>query len=92
MTKIILLFVLLMLNGCTIVAQYLGASSTTLQLAQTADMAKLTLDAVSSVETGKPVMDHVSGYVLDKDCNSFRLFKGEKICIDKRSNNASVTQ
>ena len=85
MIKVIIFFVVLMLNGCTFVAQYLGASGTTLQIAQTADMAKLTLDAVSSMETGKPALDHVSSYVLDKDCNSFRLFKAEQICVDKKT-------
>ena len=73
----------LLLGGCTLAAQYIGATGATLQLAQTIDITKTAIDAVSTIETGKPILDHVSSDVLDKDCNTFRLFKGESICIEK---------
>ena len=69
-----------LLQGCTLAAGYLGATGTTLQVAQAVDVTKLAVDAVSTIETGKPVMDHVTSNLLDQDCNSFRFFRGEPIC------------
>jgi hypothetical protein len=88
--RITIVLILVLLNGCTIAAQYLGASSATVQLAQTVDIAKITIDAVSTIETGKPVVDHISSHVLDKDCNTFRLFKGEEICVDRDKLNLQI--
>jgi hypothetical protein len=71
----------LLLQGCTVAAGYLGATGTTLQVAQAVDVTKLAVDAVSTIETGKPIMDHVTSRVLDQDCNSFRLLRGEPMCV-----------
>jgi hypothetical protein len=85
---VLIILISFILSGCTLAAQYFGASATTIQLAQTADFAKITIDAVSTLETGKPVVDHISSKVLDKDCNSFRIFQGKEICQDVTKNNA----
>ena len=71
----------LLLQGCTVAAGYLGATGTTLQVAQAVDVTKLAVDTVSTIETGKPIMDHVTSRVLDQDCNSFRLLRGEPMCV-----------
>ena len=72
----------LLCQGCTLAAGYLGATGTTLQVAQAVDVTKLAVDTVSTIETGKPMMDHITGRILEKDCNSFRLLRGEPICIE----------
>jgi hypothetical protein len=82
--RVLVLISVALLSGCTFVAQYLGASGSTLQLAQTLDMAKITADAVTTLETGKPVLDHVTSKILDKDCNSLRLLQAKTICVDNK--------
>jgi hypothetical protein len=80
MRALLISLLVLTLQGCTLAASYLGATGTTLQVAQAVDATKLAVDAVSTIETGKPVMDHVTSRMLDGDCNTFRIFRGEPIC------------
>jgi PBP1b-binding outer membrane lipoprotein LpoB len=52
--------ILLSLNGCTILAQNLGATATTVQLAQGTDTLKMAADMVSTANSGKTITDHAT--------------------------------
>ena len=82
MRALLISLLVTLLQGCTVAAGYLGATGTTLQVAQAVDVTKLAVDTVSTIETGKPVLDHVTSKMLDKDCNTFRILRGEPICIE----------
>jgi hypothetical protein len=82
MRALLISLLVTLLQGCTVAAGYLGATGTTLQVAQAVDVTKLAVDTVSTIETGKPVLDHVTSRMLDRDCNTFRLLRGEPICIE----------
>ena len=73
-------FLLLTLQGCTIVANFLGASPSIIQAAQVADMAKLTVDVASAAERGQTTTDRLVSIVMDMECKSTYLLKGEKYC------------
>lgn len=75
------LFCFLLLQGCTYLAVKIGATSATLQTAQTADATKAAVDATSVVGTERMAMDHVTGWIRGKDCNTFRLFTELPVCI-----------
>ena len=82
--------ILLSLNGCTILAQNLGATATTVQIAQGADTLKMAADMVSTANSGKTITDHALSHALDKECNIFGVLKGKDLCIDAKNPTPSL--
>ena len=80
----IFVVLLCLLSGCALIVQHFGAAASTVQMAQTVDAVKLVADTTSTVASGKTMMDHAVSKVMQKDCNTFRLIKGEEICIDTK--------
>jgi hypothetical protein len=82
--------ILLSLNGCTILAQNLGAAASTVQIAQGADTLKIAADMVSTANSGKTITDHALSHALDKNCNIFGVLKGKELCTDVKTPTPSL--
>ena len=78
--KPLVLLIFLSLSGCAFIANTFGLSANAVQVAQVADASKLTVDVAMYSDTGKTVSDQALSIALKMDCQSARMFHGEKIC------------
>lgn len=83
--RIVLLILVLLISGCTIVAQYVGVSAGALQAAVILDRGKIIVDAASTVGTGKSLTDTLIGNALDRDCDTISFLKGEGYCGERNT-------
>jgi hypothetical protein len=77
---IVIAIITLSLQACGILAGFLGASPSLIQLAQTADAAKLATDIISASETGATSTDHLVSIVMKMECRSSRFLRGDRYC------------
>lgn len=63
-------------SGCALLAGQAGLAQNVIQMAQVADYAKSTADAVSYLETGRSVVDNVVSKAVGKDCQMVRMLDG----------------
>jgi hypothetical protein len=72
--KLLLSLSLVSIQGC------IALNPGTLEVIKVAAEVKTIGDGVSSVSTGKTITDHAISKIVDKDCNTFNLFKHKNFC------------
>lgn len=78
--RLLILLLILNLSGCSMLAGFLGAGPSVVQVAQVVDGIKLAVDVAASAGTGKTTTDHLVSIVMNLECKSSRILAGEQYC------------
>ncbi len=71
----------LCVTGCAPLLGVVGVSQSVLQIAVVLDRAKLIVDGVSFLESGKTVSDHLLSFAAASDCRTLNLVTEAPICV-----------